>query len=140
MFEGQKIDTRRLKEGRELLFIQQDEVFREDFDFGILPKEQWCAYFNHGMMFIITSPVIKENIEYVDGINIAVRGLRDNLEVETRSPIYQVKSSEKITHVEVFNIFSRNYTPKSEEEAQAALKDNKYFYEFVKKPVCGLDY
>lgn len=140
LFKGEEVDTRRIKEGKELLFVQQDEVSRENFEFGLLPQEQWCAYFNHGNMFIITCPAIEGELEYVDNVNVAVRGLGDKFEIETRSPIYTLGSGEKMTHTEVFNIFTKNYTPKSEEEAKSALKNNKYYFEFKRKPVCGLDY
>jgi len=140
LFKGQEVDNRRIKEGKELLFIQQDEVSKEEFEFGLLPSEQWCAYFNHGNMFIITCPVVEGDIKYVDQVNVAVRGLRNKFEIETRSPIYTLAAGERLTHTEVYNIFTRNYTPKIEEEAKEALKNNKYYYEFVKKPVCGLDY
>ncbi len=140
LFEGEMLDTRRYKEGKEILFVQQDEVSRDNFAFGLLPAEQWCAYFNHGNMFIITCPVIEGDLEYVDNVNVVVRGLREKFEIETRSPIYTLVPGDKITHTEVFNIFTRNYIPKSEEDVKAALKDNKYYYEFIRKPVCGLDY
>lgn len=137
---GEEVDTRRIKSGQEYLFIEQDEVSRGEFEFGMLPPEQWCAYYNHGGIFVITSPALEGKFKYLDNSNVAFRGFRGFVEMETRSPIYSLGVGEEITHTEVWNIYAKHYRATTEAQVRADLKDNLYFYEFARKPICGIDY
>lgn len=137
---GEEVDTRRTKPGKDFLFIEQDEVSKGDFEFGMLPPEQWCAYYNHGGMFLITSPPLEGKHKYLEDVNVGFRGLQGMVELETRSPLYSLAVGEEMEHIEVWNIYSKHYRPSTEEQVRAGLKDNKYFYEFARKPVCGIDY
>ena len=83
------------------------------------------------------SAVIGRSLMELNIKDYAVEDLKEF--VEYYSPETVLQPGESILHTEVWNIFTGMPSPCCEEEAEAMLKNNKYFYEFCKKPVPCID-
>lgn len=129
-------DLRRTHFGTELCLVNQDMVKGGEFALDFAARERWCGYFNLGYLFIITTPPE----DTFGNVNVSVAGTPERMSLTTYSSPVTLAPGESHTHTEVYNIFIEKATPVTEEEALEGLRNNKYFYEFVKTPVKGLDY
>ena len=136
MTPPEEADLRRTRFGKELCLVSADNVKGGEFALDFKADKRWCGYFNRGCLFIITTPPE----ESYEGANIGVAGTPNRMTITTYSNPVTLAPGESYTHTEVFNIFIENPIPATEEEALKGLHNNKYFYEFVKSPVKGLDY
>ncbi len=132
----QDADLRRTRFGKELCLVSADPVRNGEFALDFQASERWCGYFNRNCLFIITTPPE----DTYEGANIGISGTPNRMTITTYSNPVTLAPGESYTHTEVFNIFIENPIPATEEEALKGLHNNKYFYEFVKSPVKGLDY
>lgn len=131
-------DRPELTRGEELAFLMQDPVIGDTFEVAMGLQELWCGYFEQGSLFIMTSPKM-ENEAYHAGISLCFGGDRRRMRMTSFSPERLLKPGEELCHTEVWNLFTETPVPATEAEAQKWLKNNKYYYEFCKKPVPGLD-
>lgn len=129
-------DLRRTNFGKELCLVSQDMINGGEFALDFAADERWCGYFNLGCLFIITTP----QEDTFDNINIGVSGTPERMAITTYSNPVVLAPGESHTHTEVYNIFIEKGTPRTEQEALEGLHNNKFYYEFVKTPVKGLDY
>ena len=129
-------DFRRTTFGNELCLISQDRTKQEEFELDFVVNDRWCSYFNDGCVFIITTPP-EENYQ-TKNVGFAATPVRAAL--STYSKPITLAPGESHTHTEVFNIFIETPMPETEDDAVKALNNNRYFYDFVKSPVKGLDY
>lgn len=136
MTPAKDADLRRTSFGKELCLVSADEVKGGEFALDFKADHRWCGYFNRGCLFIITTPPE----ESYEGANIGVSGTPNRMTITTYSNPVTLAPGESHTHTEVFNIFIEKPVPATEEEALAGLHNNKFYYEFVKSPVKGLDY
>lgn len=127
-----------LTRGETLSFAAQNLVMDAPLRMGFALDELWCGYFTQGSLFIMTSPKAQGVCE--DSGNLALEGSSRCFKMSTYSPQAVLKPGESVLHTVVWNIFIETERPQNEAQAVAALKNNKYFYEFCKKPVKGLDY
>lgn len=132
----EEADMRRTRFGKELCLVSQDLVKGGEFALDFAADKRWCGYFNQGCMFIVTTP----DEDTFDNVNIGVAATPERVAITTYSNPVTLQPGESHTHVEVYNIFIEKATPATEEEALEGLHNNKYYYEFVKTPVKGLDY
>lgn len=127
-----------IERGENLAMIEHDESESNGFKLHFGLDELWCGYFSKGNLFIMTSPKMED--AYANGVNLSLEATPRRFCMSSYSPEKVLQPGESILHTEVWNIFTNMPSPCCEEEATAMLKDNKYFYEFCKKPVPGLDY
>ena len=121
--------------GEELAMIEHNQAEESSFELGFELDELWCGYFSQGNLFIMTSP----KVEGAEGVNLGVDATNRRFRISSFSPEKELQPGESILHTEVWNIFTGMPAPTNEAEAAAMLKNNKYFYEFCKKPVPDLD-
>ena len=126
-----------IERGEELALIEHDESEPNGFKLYFGLDELWCGYFAKGNLFIMTSP--KQEEPYANGINLSLEASARRFRMSTYSPEKVLQPGESVLHTEVWNIFTGMPVPCCEEEAAAMLKNNKYFYEFCKKPVPCID-
>lgn len=131
-------DRPELQRGDQLSLVWQKPEGENTFQMSFGPDELWCGYFQQGSLFIMTSP--KTEGAYAHGVKLALEGSPRRFKMSTYSPEVELQPGESILHTEVWNIFTEMPRPANEEEAASMLKNNKYYYEFCKKPVKGLDY
>ena len=123
--------------GENLSLIAHDESEANGYKLLFGLEELWCGYFSKGNLFIMTSPKMEE--PYADGVNLALEASPRRFRMSSYSPEKVLQPGESVLHTEVWNIFTGMPSPDSEEKAAAMLKNNKYFYEFCKKPVPCID-
>ena len=126
-----------IERGEELALIEHDDSEPNGFKLYFGLDELWCGYFAKGNLFIMTSP--KQEEPYANGINLSLEASARRFRMSTYSPEKVLQPGESVLHTEVWNIFTGMPVPCCEEEAAAMLKNNKYFYEFCKKPVPCID-
>lgn len=127
-----------LKQGEKLSLIEPDQVYPSDFEVAGHADELWCGYFHQGQLFIMTSPEVEG--EYKDDINVSFSANPRRVKISSHSPEVVLQPGESVTLTEVWNIFDQLPRPKDEAEAVEALRNNKFYYEFKKMPVRGIDY
>lgn len=127
----------KVQRGENLSLIAHDESEANGYKLLFGLEELWCGYFSKGNLFIMTSPKMEE--PYADGVNLALEASPRRFRMSSYSPEKVLQPGESVLHTEVWNIFTGMPSPDSEEKAAAMLKNNKYFYEFCKKPVPCID-
>ena len=95
----------------------------------------WCGVFNRGSLLMITCPEDKKAEENLS-LDVTPRYAR----LEICSPEKKLKPGDSLTQTEVWNIFPDIPLPESNAAAEKEMSGNRWFYDFVKKPVKGLDY
>ena len=131
-------DRPELKQGETLALIEPDQVYPSEFEVAGLADELWCGYFHQGQLFIMTSPAVEG--EYKDGVNVSFSANPRRVKISSHSPEVTLAPGESVTLTEVWNVFDQLPRPKNEEEAVEELRNNKFYYEFKKMPVRGIDY
>lgn len=126
-----------IERGERLALIEHDESEPNGFRLHFGLEELWCGYFSQGNLFIMTSP--KQEEPCANGVNLSLEASARRFRMSSYSPEKTLQSGESFLHTEVWNIFTGMPSPCCEEEAEAMLKNNKYFYEFCKKPVPCID-
>lgn len=127
-----------LKQGKALSLIEPDQVYPSEFEVAGLADELWCGYFHQGQLFIMTSPAM-EGV-YANDVNVSFSANPRRVKISSYSPEISLAPGESLTHTEVWNIFDQLPRPETEAQAAEELRNNKFYYEFRKMPVRGIDY
>lgn len=127
-----------LRQGQTLSLIEPNQVNPAEFEIAGHADELWCGYFHQGQLFIMTSPPTEGT--YDGDTNICFSADPKRARICSYSPKQTLASGESLTHIEVWNIFDRMPRPIDEKQAIKALRNNKFYYEFRKMPVRGIDY
>ena len=127
-----------LKQGEKLSLIEPDQVFPSEFEVCGHADELWCGYFHQGQLFIMTSPEVEGS--YANDVNVSFSANPRRVKVTSYSPEVTLAPGESVTHTEVWNVFDQLPRPQDEAQAAEELRNNKFYYEFRKMPVRGIDY
>lgn len=127
----------KVQRGENLALVEHDESEANGYKLLFNLDELWCGYFSKGNLFIMTSPKMDE--PYAGGVNLSLEASPRRFRMSSYSPEKVLQPGESVLHTEVWNIFTGMPCPSGEEKAAAMLKNNKYFYEFCKKPVPCID-
>lgn len=125
-----------LMSGQFFSMHQQNLCSCDEYNLQFCSSDLWCAYFTQGSLFIMTSP--KQIID--NKCNLSWEVTPNRICMSTRSQEATLNNNESLTHTEVWNIFPDLPQPASEDVAESMLRNNRWYYDFVKKPVKGLDY
>ena len=121
-----------MRGGHTVTLIRRREESRNRFSALTAPEEVWCGYFIRGSLLIMTAPPAADT-------RVGWRSEPSFAEMSLLSPEKVLSRGESLEQTEVWNIFTELPAPADETEAARMLKDNRYYYDFVRKPVKGLD-
>lgn len=131
-------DLRCTTVGKNLTLVKQDPLYNTENKLAFDLDEMWCGYFTKGSLFVMTTPETEGT--YRNGRNFYYECSPKNVKISSVSPETVLKKGESLTHTEVWNIFDTCIQPESEDRAGDMLRDKKFYYEFVKMPVKGIDF
>lgn len=127
-----------LRQGETLALIEPDQVYPSEFEVAGHADELWCGYFHQGALFIMTSPAVEGS--YANDVNVSVSANPRRVKISSHSPEVVLAPGECLLHTEVWNVFDQLPRPQNEAQAAEELRNNKFYYEFRKMPVRGIDY
>ena len=124
--------------GNKSSLIRHDMTMLNEDTVSIRPSALWCGYFSQGNLFIMTSPFIDGTFPRNSSLSFSSDASKYRM--STYSPESVLNPGESVEHTEVWNIFTGFPQPKDSEEAEKMLSGKRYYYDFIKMPVKGLDF
>lgn len=126
-----------LTRGNQTSLFYNDMTTQNEYEIGIPSAAVWTGYFSQGNLFVMTSPAHEDCSRY-NSIQFYSDSVKSRLSTFSKETSLDPGNSIELT--EVWNIFSGVPKPNDEETAEKSLSGKRYFYDFVKMPVKGLDY
>ncbi len=111
------LSDKRVMWGKKYIFLQQDPKISQPFKFGISNTPGWAAFFNKNDMYIKRF-FPQEDKLYPDYSASMYETYTNEFmtEMETLSPLVNLKENESISHKEIWKLYKDVRVPKNEEE------------------------
>jgi len=104
--------------GKKYITLQQDAACNQPFKLGIDNLLGWAAYVNNGTA-LVKRYVHNLQAAYPDyGASYETYMNKDFVEMETLSPLYEIKPGETVRHVENLTLFKINNAPNPKDDEQ----------------------